>query len=179
MSGKITHSWNGTILTITSDAGTSSADLKGNTGCRGPQGPAGIVYDADGNISMEGYATEQYVDDLINNISMEGYATEIFVDAAIDAAISEYPTKEEMDAAIADAATGSVDLTNYATVEYVDEQIANASTGSVDLSDYATKTYVNNRVSTVVGMKIQFGTADLTAGSSIIGAGTLYCVIEE
>lgn len=41
----ITHSWNGTILTITSDSGTSSADLKGakgDDGCRGAQGLPGI-----------------------------------------------------------------------------------------------------------------------------------------
>lgn len=43
MAGKITHSWNGTVLTITSDSGTSSADLKGDMGVRGPQGVAGIV----------------------------------------------------------------------------------------------------------------------------------------
>ena len=61
MSGQITHSWNGTVLTITSDAGTTSMDLRGDTGCRGPQGPHGVVYDADGNIIMEGYATEEYV----------------------------------------------------------------------------------------------------------------------
>lgn len=43
MAGKITHSWNGTVLTITSDSGTSSADLKGDMGVRGPQGVAGVV----------------------------------------------------------------------------------------------------------------------------------------
>lgn len=37
----ISHSWNGTVLTITSDSGTSSADLKGDTGIRGPQGAQG------------------------------------------------------------------------------------------------------------------------------------------
>lgn len=45
MAGQITHSWNGSILTITSDSGTSSADLKGpegTRGIRGPQGPAGF-----------------------------------------------------------------------------------------------------------------------------------------
>lgn len=41
MAGNITHSWNGTVLTITSDSGTSSMDLGGKTGIRGPQGPAG------------------------------------------------------------------------------------------------------------------------------------------
>lgn len=47
-----THKWNGTVLTITSDSGTSSCDLrgeKGDTGIRGPQGVAGI----DGRISFE------------------------------------------------------------------------------------------------------------------------------
>lgn len=40
----ITHEWNGTVLTITSDSGTSSCDLKGDkgdTGVRGVQGIAG------------------------------------------------------------------------------------------------------------------------------------------
>lgn len=41
----VTHSWNGTILTVTSASGTSSADLKGekgDTGAQGPQGEQGI-----------------------------------------------------------------------------------------------------------------------------------------
>ena len=45
MAGTITHEWTGTILTITSDSGTSSVDLKGgkgDTGPRGAQGPAGM-----------------------------------------------------------------------------------------------------------------------------------------
>lgn len=42
MSG-IYHEWNGTTLTITSDSGTSSADLKGDDGCRGVQGAPGIL----------------------------------------------------------------------------------------------------------------------------------------
>lgn len=41
MSG-IYHEWNGTTLTITSDSGTSSADLKGEMGVRGAQGAAGL-----------------------------------------------------------------------------------------------------------------------------------------
>ena len=44
MAGTITHKWNGTVLTITSDSGTSSADLKGakgDDGARGAQGVAG------------------------------------------------------------------------------------------------------------------------------------------
>ena len=44
MAGTIKHSWNGTVLTIESDSGVSSCDLKGaagDTGIRGPQGIAG------------------------------------------------------------------------------------------------------------------------------------------
>ena len=36
-----THSWNGTVLTITSASGTSSSDLKGDKGDKGNTGPAG------------------------------------------------------------------------------------------------------------------------------------------
>lgn len=57
MAGTITHSWNGTVLTITSDSGTSSADLKGaqgDTGIRGAQG-------ANGASSAEGLGINNYV----------------------------------------------------------------------------------------------------------------------
>lgn len=37
-----THSWNGTVLTITSASGTSSADLKGEKGDTGEQGIQGV-----------------------------------------------------------------------------------------------------------------------------------------
>ena len=38
-----THSWNGTVLTITSASGTSSADLKGETGQQGLKGDTGAT----------------------------------------------------------------------------------------------------------------------------------------
>lgn len=96
MSGTITHKWNGTILTITSDSGTSSADLrgeKGDDGVRGPQGAPGVSMGSDGNIDLSEYATKDYVDDAIANIEIpEGsvnvdltdYATKSYVDNAID-----------------------------------------------------------------------------------------------
>ena len=58
----ISHEWNGTVLTITSDSGTSSADLrgeKGDTGVRGPQGVAGIITDTTGNIDLAGYEKKE------------------------------------------------------------------------------------------------------------------------
>lgn len=89
----ITHYWNGSVLTVTSDSGTSAANLqgpKGDTGPRGPQGPAGVVYDVNGNIVLEGYATEQYVNDMIAaqggggaDVDLSDYATINYVNAAI------------------------------------------------------------------------------------------------
>lgn len=37
----VTHSWSGTKLTITSASGTSTADLKGDTGAKGDKGDTG------------------------------------------------------------------------------------------------------------------------------------------
>lgn len=45
MAGTIEHKWNGTVLTITSDSGTSSADLKGAKGDDGARGAQGSVCD--------------------------------------------------------------------------------------------------------------------------------------
>jgi hypothetical protein len=75
MAGTITHSWNGTILTIESDSGVSSVDLKGPGGPMGPrgaQGPAGITIDADGTLNLTGIATEQYVQDYVEAKCYEG-----------------------------------------------------------------------------------------------------------
>ena len=52
--GNIYHEWNGTVLTITSDSGTSSADLKGDTGIRGPQGPIGDITTVEGPQGPQG-----------------------------------------------------------------------------------------------------------------------------
>ena len=62
MAGTITHEWNGTILTVTSDSGTSSADLKGakgDMGVRGAQGAAGSSAD------MSAYYTKAEIDAML------------------------------------------------------------------------------------------------------------------
>ena len=97
MAGEIKHEWNGTVLTITSDSGTSSIDLKGdrgNTGPRGPQGKAGVIYRSDGTIDMSGYATETYVDEQVvkaasgGTVDLSGYYTSEEVDRAIQNALN-------------------------------------------------------------------------------------------
>ena len=124
MAGTITHSWNGTVLTVTSDSGTSSADLAGTMGPRGPQGPAGVIINGSGTIDMSGYATEKWVNEKI---------AEVNSGAAID--LTDYYTKSEIDVLLEDLEV-DVDLTGYATTDDVAQAV----------SDKATKTYVDNKV---------------------------------
>lgn len=68
MAGTIKHEWNGTVLTITSDSGTSSCDLKGekgDDGARGAQGACGIVINTEGTIINS--VSEERVIELIND----------------------------------------------------------------------------------------------------------------
>lgn len=91
MAGEIFHEFNGTILTITSDSGTSSVDLKGgkgDTGPRGAQGPAGVIVNPDGTIDTSQYATETYVNQKIaeiqtGSVDLSNYYTKAQVDAKI------------------------------------------------------------------------------------------------
>lgn len=153
MAGMITHSWNGTILTITSDSGTSSMDLKGGSGDigpRGPQGPAGVIINPDGTIDYNGYATETYVDQKIAEVEMsdanlENYYTKEETLALIPDT-NDFATKTYVDNAIAGIEFPETDLTGYATETYVDEAIAAIDIPETDLTDYATKEYVDNAI---------------------------------
>ena len=150
MAGTITHSWNGTVLTITSDSGTSSADLqggKGNTGPRGAQGPAGIIVNPDGTIDTSQYATETYVNEKIAQVEA----------GSVD--LTNYYTKAQVDAKIPDT-TGLASqtwvenkgyLTEHQSLKTINgESIVGTgnitiSGGSADLSNYYTKTEIDNK----------------------------------
>ena len=92
-------------LIFTDDKGNvSSVDLalvKGDRGCRGPQGKCGIILDANGNIITEGLATEEYVNEKIVEAQIgcvadfDSLATEAEVREMIAAAIP--PLAEEVD----------------------------------------------------------------------------------
>ena len=76
MAGTITHKWNGTVLTITSDSGTSSCDLKGakgDMGARGVQGAAGVLVDPTGTVlaPADNYYLKEEVEDLITEAKAE------------------------------------------------------------------------------------------------------------
>lgn len=118
----ITHEWNGTILTITSDSGTSSCDLKGekgDDGARGAQGKPGDCVATD-TAMLGGVAAAEYA--LKTDIpSLDGYATEDFVNTAIanaDIDLSGYATKTDLE----DYAL-TTDLEPYATSFYVDNEL--------------------------------------------------------
>lgn len=145
----ITHYWNGSVLTVTSDSGTSSADLSGPTGCRGPQGRPGVIYDSNGNLYLDDIPSAEEVEALSDRMTKlensHGVTTE-YVSTKIEAELVDYYTKEQTDAKLKD-----IDLDGYATEKYVQEYVKNNASGgaSVDLSNYATKAYVNNAVANV------------------------------
>ena len=150
MAGTITHSWQGTVLTITSDSGTSSADLqggKGDTGPRGAQGPAGVIVNPDGTIDTSQYATETYVNEKIAQVEA----------GSVD--LTNYYTKAQVDAKIPDI-TGLASqtwvenkgyLTEHQSLKTINgESIVGTgnitiSGGSADLSNYYTKTEIDNK----------------------------------
>lgn len=143
MAGTITHEWNGTILTITSDSGTSSADLqggKGNTGPRGAQGPAGVIVNPDGTIDTSAYATETYVNQKIAEIQ----------GGSVD--LSNYYTKPE---------TVSL-LNNYATKAEIPDTTGLASQTLVEEKGYLTQ---HQSLKTINGESI-VGTGNITISGS-------------
>ena len=161
MAGEVKHQWNGSILTVISDAGASSADLKGpkgDTGPRGPQGPGGVIYNDDGELIVDlspyatmeeleyqievnkpdltSFATKPYVIEMVTNSQpdLTPYATQTYLNERLKPyASQEYVNKE------INAARPNLDI--YATTDYVDEEIAN-----IDLPTYATKNYVATEI---------------------------------
>ena len=143
MAGTIEHSWNGTILTIKSDSGTSSVDLKGgkgDTGPRGAQGPAGVIVNPDGTIDTSAYATETYVNEKIAEIQT----------GSVD--LSNYYTKPE---------TVSL-LNNYATKAEIPDTTGLASQAWVEEKGYLTQ---HQSLKTINGESI-VGTGNITISGS-------------
>ena len=159
MAGTIEHYWNGTILTVISDSGTSSCDLageKGDTGPRGPQGPAGLsgIVGPQGETGPQGeqgpagevdYSRlEEYM--ALSGGTMSGAinmgSNKITALAAPEKG-TDAANKQYVDDSVANAiAGGQIDLSGYATTDYVDTAISNAVP---DLNAYATKDYVDKK----------------------------------
>ena len=156
MAGTITHEWNGTILTITSDSGTSSADLqggKGNTGPRGAQGPAGVIVNPDGTIDTSQYATETYVNQKIaeiqgGSVDLSNYYTK----PETVSLLNNYATKAEIPDVTGLASQTWVEEKGYLTTHQPLKTINGESivgtcnitiSGSTDMSNYYTKEQID------------------------------------
>lgn len=157
MAGNIYHSFNGTILTITSDSGTSSADLqggKGNTGPRGAQGPAGVIVNPDGTIDTSAYATETYVNEKIaeiqgGSVDLSNYYTK----PETVSLLNNYATKAEIPDTTGLASQTWVEEKGYLTTHQPLKTINGESIvgtgnitisgGSADLSNYYTKEQID------------------------------------
>lgn len=142
----ISHSWNGTVLTITSDSGTSSADLKGDMGVRGPQGAAGKITD----INLSNYYTKEETETAINTAvssivipeepDLTPYALKIEVPSVEGLASEDY-----VDGAIANIVIPST--SGLASEAYVDNAINKIQIPSIE--GLATEHYVNNAVAAI------------------------------
>jgi len=125
----INHQWNGSILTVISDSGASSADLRGprgETGPRGPQGPAGVIYDENGNLAIDlsPYAIKDQVDEMFETYTpdLTEYATKPYVVETVlnnRQDMSDYATRAEMKTEIAKAQLegAGVDTSGFLTQE--------------------------------------------------------------
>ena len=146
MSGTIKHYWNGTVLTIESDSGISSADLKGekgDTGIRGAQGAQGEgkVLSVNGRIGDVvitadeiGSATQEYVDTAINGVAVPTKVSELENDAGYlteHQSLTNYYTKTEVDSLTSDFITSipaeyitesELDAKGYATMSAVESK---------------------------------------------------------
>lgn len=137
MSG-IYHEWNGTVLTITSDSGTSSADLKGDkgdTGIRGAQGVAGkdglggSSIELDTTLTVEGAGADaKAVGDAIKEVSdkVDGMSFDAPVDSVNGQTGAVVLTAEDVGALPADTVIPST--SGLASESYVDGKVATLNT---------------------------------------------------
>lgn len=165
----VAHTWNGTLLTLTSASGTSTADLRGPQGDqgpvgeRGPQGDRGIQGEQgipgrdgrDGTTPIKGvdYFTaaekQEIIDAAVKAVDVEGldlsrYATTTYVQTAINASapdLSPYAKKTDIPS-----------TTGLATEQYVQNAIA-AVDPKVDLTDYYNKAQTDAAIDKAVEVK--------------------------
>lgn len=149
MAGQIFHEWNGTVLTITSDSGTSSADLKGvgEMGPRGPQGPAGISVGDGGNVDLSNYYTKN---ETYSKTEVDEKIAAVPGGGTVD--LSNYYTKTETDQKIAEAqlAGGEVDLSGYALKSEIPDVSQFITMSAVEAKGYQTETQVQELINSAL-----------------------------
>lgn len=146
----ITHEWNGTVLTITSDSGTSSCDLqgeKGDTGVRGPQGVKGNTGEFDPTtLEIMLQESREYTDSEIAETKQiaehaetiaRGKATGYVFDTV--AALDEWLAVGVNAASLQQGDNLYIRATDVPDYWWDGESKQQLETQKVDLSEYATK----------------------------------------
>lgn len=149
MAGTIEHSWNGTVLTIKSDSGTSSMDLKGATGDdgrRGPQGPAG-----EGTIN----SVNGKIGDVQLTANDVGAASKTHTHTADD--VGAMPDTYVAPVTTVNNKTGEINLT------YSD--VGAAPTEHTHDDRYYTETEINTKLSGKSDTSHTHNASDITAGT--------------
>lgn len=173
------HQWNGTVLTVISDSGASSANLqgpRGDTGPRGPQGPAGVILNEGGEVvvDLSNYYLKEEVDALVENVEVDlsEYATKTFVTEEVVNRMNEgnYVDSDYVLEQIAN------NIKNFATKNYVSTEIAKAQLegAGVDTSGFATKDDLAN-----VSVKVDGTTIGFNALGELTFIGNTYLSCEE
>jgi hypothetical protein len=136
-----------------------------------------FIGSATGNIEYPSLtAVQALIDNLdLSEIDLEGYATEDYVDQAISGieipSIEGLATTEYVDQAIAGVEAGDVNLEGYATEDYVDNAIAEIPAAPSDISDLTDNT---NLLSTGISWSISAsGSSDYVfSGPGIVSGNT-------
>ena len=150
MAGTIQHQWNGTVLTIISDSGTSSCDLKGAKGDDGPRGAQGapgstIVEDCQklGGVAAENYALKTDTVENANKLGNVAAAQYVLKTDTVENANKLGNVAAESYALKTDTVENANNLGDVAAENYAlkTDTVENANKlGNVAAANYALKT---------------------------------------
>ncbi len=147
-----THSWNGTVLTVTSASGTSSADLKGEKGDVGPAGKDAATdqtYNAESENAQSGTAVAEAIQNSVQKVKGNGHTYQVYAvgdtfdecnDTTLEVERNDFfetglsygkiPYRQKNGNLHTNTPIKDIDCANK---KYVDEAVKNISIGDIDV----------------------------------------------